>query len=741
MTTLETTLVAHVEAILGPDGIMTRAVGTNGKRFSHNEAQLEYARLSARGFCRKDSHAQRTAINILQAATGTGKSIGYLVPLMVYAALTGERVAVSTFTRHLQQQLLEDAELVNGWVRQVTGRSLQIARRIGQANYVSAVAIARLQDAAATDDRLDLEFLEQLQEWVEAEDRKGHRLNSGILNDFLDEHGFDGLPAGMSAASIRLTAEDPPEELARYEADIVASKKADLLIVNHALSMVNAMRWGAMLDDERQISVMVFDEADRLHQAAESTMNADVTLFSALSLCNDLATETGIAAPAEAMRALYDKVKTIKPPHDNVLALASTSAVMRDVRQLLAETTQALRPVAKKLAALESGSRLKGLGSLSKEACADIMDLMIDLDSVTRAVEADNENVAVACWSPVRAYPSLRLGKADPGRLLARMWAMVADPDDALLPPTPYLSSVLFTSATIGTPGRRMPDMFADFMSSVGILHIPRHGETEPRHFIQTDLFRSFEPTSFGTMKFVLADPRVAGPFMRMDEDTDNIALTEEWVEYCATMVRAAHAAGGRTLVLANSYVDCELLKDRLQDIADDLLVHERGNSLSQYLEPFRNSRTGVLISPAAWEGIDLPSVISHIVVTRIPNKRPDSIDLLLFGMALQKRGMAKDKINGMIMGRIYTDAQRRLAQGFGRGIRRASDKVTIWIADPRFPLPDTIAGSLDPIVMEAVPRKAMNTMAMSIPTRFRSRAYPKAQLLTMEGKLYTPEV
>lgn len=740
MQTLESSLLEQVNVILGPDGLITRVVTDEGKTFKYNKAQLEYAQKAAMGFCRRDEQKSRTSLNMLQAATGTGKSIGYLVPLMLYSVHTGERVAVSTFTRHLQKQLLEDAGLVNEMVAKVTGRHASVARRIGRINYVSAVSICRLLDAASEGDDIDVSFLEGLKDWVEAEDRKGKRVNSGILSDYLSESGLSGLPSGIRESSLSLSESDPSEELARYNADIAKSRSADLLIVNHALSMTNALLWGGLLDDEREISVMVFDEADRLPAAAESVLNADITLYSAKSVCVDVAKAVGEKGIEEEVIKLFQCVMDVKPLYEQVVALNGKTAAMERLRKQLNATVAAMNPVAKKIKGMSDKRSLKGMNNLSSGACAEFLNIVDGITKIANSFGADADGVSIASWSPVRAYPSLRIGQAEPGRLLARMWAMRKDGIDKTKPPAPYLASALFTSATIGTPGKRSSEMFSEFMSSIGIVHIPKQGTSEPTHFIQPDLFGDFQPSSFGSMKFVLADPRVCDPFNRSTYE-ERSELSEDWLDYCAKMISAAHKEGGRTLVLTGAFDDCKKLSERLDAIEDDLLIHERGTGLNHYIDCFKKSKGGVLMSPAAWEGLDLPSVISQIVITRIPNKRPDSIDLVLLKMNLQKKGFSAGSIEGIVRGRIHNDARRKLLQGFGRGIRKSTDKVTVWIADPRFQLPDSLKESLDPIVMDGLIRKANPSLHKSIPARFLSKSFQKARILTRDGVVYSPEL
>ena len=215
---LEDQILDGVRKILGPNGLLHQAGG--GLHFSPH--QYEYAKRAASGFCRYDHVEKKAAINMLQAATGTGKTVAYLVPLMLYAAYTGERVAVSTFTRQLQRQIIEsDAATVANWVSQVTGKPLKLAYRLGIGNYVSALACAKLIDRLSAEDSAlhdeAIEFLGVLQEWAERQDAHGELVHSGILEDFLSEMNLPRLPDAIPAAFIRLSYQSPQEEQQRQE--------------------------------------------------------------------------------------------------------------------------------------------------------------------------------------------------------------------------------------------------------------------------------------------------------------------------------------------------------------------------------------------------------------------------------------------------------------------------------------------------------------------------------------------
>ena len=190
MDDLEQRIIAGVNAILGEGGIAQQ----RDKHFRFNAQQLDYSIRTASGFCRFDAKGGRSSINMLQAATGIGKTLAYLVPAMLYSVYTDKRIAVSTFTRYLQRQILEkDAVSANAWVKEVAGKGVSVARRIGKANYVSPSRCQRLMQNLKDEDKKRyadaIDLLEELVEWCEE--------GGGALDDFLSDKCIEALPAGI----------------------------------------------------------------------------------------------------------------------------------------------------------------------------------------------------------------------------------------------------------------------------------------------------------------------------------------------------------------------------------------------------------------------------------------------------------------------------------------------------------------------------------------------------------------
>ncbi len=173
------------------------------------------------------------------------------------------------------------------------------------------------------------------------------------------------------------------------------------------------------------------------------------------------------------------------------------------------------------------------------------------------------------------------------------------------------------------------------------------------------------EPRRFGDLRLMLAARDIPAP--------NDPAGRNAWVDYVAAGVRAAVEDGGRVLVLTTGYTDTEDICGRLGGIPT-LIEHRRGERLLKVLE--LAGENAVVVTPAAWAGVDIPGGWAHIVIPRVPFEPPDE---------------EHDEVFSIDDGRAYLEAVeiaiRRMRQGLGRGLRSENDSCVAWILDPRFPL------------------------------------------------------
>lgn len=722
----EQILLAQVDAILGEKGL----IASGDKRFAYNPQQHAYARRVAAGFLRYDEAGQRASLNMLEAATGTGKTIGYLVPLFLFSAATGERVAVSTFTRYLQKQVVEDdAPVVIDWVRKITGKTLTVMRRVGIKNFASYSACAKLRDELLLSESTEFDdavgLLNQLMTWLTKTEKK-RLVNSGLLDDFFEQHQIASLPRGVTLAEISLSFGDDEADKVSYTMNSHLTKDVDVLVINHALFITNALLWTSLLDDvaKRPLSVVVCDEADKLPAVAESLSSGELSLARACHVVDAYGASINQPQLMDAFQSLYDYAAQLSDQSMQV----STDRDALTQRLIAARRT--VESIKSKLVRKIEAGHEANLVEL------EFLDLCEGLSSFISVIN-DKGCTAFVSFSPVLRKPSLCIGRVNPGTVLSRLWNPFdwnvhqdKDAPSSTIKRS-YLRAALFTSATITTPGRSAVEQFDDFALSIGAI---RHKNV---HNTTTDLYAVFEPAKFGKMAFVLADPSAPLPSLKaVEAEAQDYTSNPDWLDYCAKMIRSAGASGERVLVLTLSYVDTTSLGTRLADM-DTIICHKRGEALNDVVDKFIATKGGILISPTAWEGVNLPGLIKHLVVTRIPFTPLESNQANLLALHLQSKGYSSDKIAAISQTRASALVQKKLKQGLGRPIRSKGDACTVWISDPRFPLPDAFYASLDPVVLKSTAR-TYPIMINCIPRRFQE-AFSASDVFLLDGQRYQP--
>jgi Rad3-related DNA helicase len=165
-------------------------------------------------------------------------------------------------------------------------------------------------------------------------------------------------------------------------------------------------------------------------------------------------------------------------------------------------------------------------------------------------------------------------------------------------------------------------------------------------------------PQRFGDMRFRIAERNgVVPPKPGQPQDA--------WREAASQFVAPALAAGRRALLLTTSFDDARWLGERF-----GIRAQQRGEKLQPLTEAMRTFEVAALASPSAWVGVDLPGVLTDLVIWRLPFEAPDEL---------------RDTLAGEQSFQASLDRMlRRLRQGFGRGVRQMTDEVLVWVADPR---------------------------------------------------------
>ena len=231
------------------------------------DGQRAYARAAAHAF-RPRSMATAPNVALLEAGTGIGKTLGYLAPAAHWAATANGTVWLSTYTKALQRQL--DHESARAFPDPTT-KSAKVVVRKGRENYL---CLLNLEDAVQGGFAGRAAIFAQLAaRWAEYS-RDGDLIGGDLPGWLATLFGRAALAGLSDRRGECVYAGCPHYRTCFIERAQRASAAADLVIANHALVMINAVRGRA---EGAAMTRIVFDEGHHLFDAADATFAVALT--------------------------------------------------------------------------------------------------------------------------------------------------------------------------------------------------------------------------------------------------------------------------------------------------------------------------------------------------------------------------------------------------------------------------------------------------------------------------------
>ena len=585
---------------------------------------------------------------LVQAGTGTGKSLGYLVPAMVHAVETGGRVVVSTATLALQRQVLtKDAPLAADAVERVTGTRPEVTLLKGWQNYLCR---HRLAGGYPKDE--DESALFGVGDAI-AQPAAGHGADAGLGEQVVrlrewaartDTGDRDDLVPGVSqrawaqvsvsraeclGQSCPLKAECFPE-LAR-----AAASRADLVVTNHAmLGVVVAGNPGVLPDHQ----VLIVDEA---HELADRVRSQGTIALSASAVARTAATARKHASVlVSELEAAGQTLQLVLAELPDGRLEAPLPAALHDALVVLGgaarQVASDVRDRARTLGRERSSEAAGGL-AIARTAVGDLVDA---LDRMTSDSVAQGRDVA---W-----IERPRTG-AEPPRLLLAPIEVAGSVAGHLL----NGRTSVMTSATLA-----LGESFDPMARALGLT-------LAEETWKGIDVGSPFDYPRQGILY-------VAAHLPRPGAGISEAALDE--------MLALVEASGGGMLGLFSSRRAAQEAAEVLRG-ATDLPVYAQGDDqLPTLVQAFADDEAACLVGTLSlWQGVDVPGRTCRLVVIdRIPFPRPDD-------PVAQARTDAVVAAGGNgFMSVAATHAALLLAQGAGRLIRRSQDRGVVAVLDSR---------------------------------------------------------
>ncbi len=561
---------------------------------------------------------------LVQAGTGTGKSLGYLVPSL----LRGKRVVVATATLNLQHQLVErDIPALKDAARATLDEVPHHAVVKGRGNYA---CLHRIREGAPDDQGVLIEVPEgslggevvELREWAEAQSTAGHIADRDSAPPHTERawrqvsvNHRECLGASRCAHAIECFAERARED----------AQHADLVVTNHALLAIDAIDGVPMLPE---YDAVVVDEAHEL--AARVTQAATDELDPAM--VERAARRARAHADGKEVDDLTDAADALSE------VIARTDPGRIDVpEQPLAAALALVRDSARACISAFPKEKSDMEGDAARQQARGMVD---DVRQIAErmAVKAETE---VLWLDENRTGPRLHIAPID---VSTRLRDKLFDS-----------KTVVLTSATLTLGGG-----FDPLAVSLGL-------EPGDESWTSIDVGSPFDYRTQGMLY-------VARHLPAPSRDGLGDAQIDE-------IVSLVEAAGGRTLGLFSSRRGAEAAAEGVRTRLPELDIWCQGDAqLPELARRFAGDPATCLFGTLSlWQGIDLPGdTCQLVIIDRIPFPRPDDPLMSARQRLVEKRGG-----NGF-MTVAASHAALLLAQGTGRLIRRATDRGVVALLDPR---------------------------------------------------------
>ncbi|WP_114856581.1 ATP-dependent DNA helicase [Brachybacterium sp. YJGR34] len=583
---------------------------------------------------------------LVQAGTGTGKSLAYLVPALRQAMVTGRPVVISTATIALQTQIVRKdlPRLVEALAPHLP-RTPTYALLKGRANYLCRHKIdggypvdidpgALFAEASGDPARSGSERLgdqvKRLREWAEETD-SGDR-------DSLEDAVSDRAWRQVSVTGTQcLGSTCPMVESCFAERSRELAREVDIVVTNHALLAIDAFDRHGIIPDH---DVVVFDEAHDLSGRVTSAVTDVLTPGMLRGAVRDL---RGLGVAATALDDAGDELR-------EALSLAPDGRVVGALPDRLADALTQLRTEARTAHSDARDAGDDASAGARKTVRANLQEVITVCERLTAP---DEDDVVSIAHSAATGRSSIQVA---PLSVAGAMRGAILEERTAVL-----------TSATLALGGR-----FEPAAGEVGLARADRTGVDEIPALASADAWAGLDvgsPFDYPRQGILytarhLPPPGREGPSPAM-------------LDHLTDLVEASR---GGALCLFSSRRGAEIAAEHVRARLDLTLAVQGEDSMANLVRTFREEEDASLFGTLTlWQGVDVSGRSLRLVtIDRIPFPRPD--DPLT--SARQERISSRGGNGFMAVSAQH--AALLLAQGAGRLIRSSADKGMVAVLDPR---------------------------------------------------------
>lgn len=579
---------------------------------------------------------------LVQAGTGTGKSLGYLVPAIVSAQHSEKPLIVATATLALQSQIVHrDIPRLLEALGDQPEHETDVAILKGRNNYAclhkveggypedDGDTLFEMDAATGATGKLGEEIL-RLRSWVQTTD-------TGDRDELLPGVSDRAWRQVSVTASECLGRKCPLIEECFSENARTQAADADIVITNHALLAINAFEGVNVLPEHE---VVIIDEAHELADRVTGAVTGGLSPLMVSKVARSIRKHT--TADHKALEQAALKL-------DDALNGVPAELMARGLPDRVAAAMEQVRDAARSaLTDTKAGEKDADAGrQMTRASLTEVHD------TAEKMLQADPQHQVI--WVS-------RQGSWEPGR----GYVAASDDDPATLNIAPisvagYLREGLFDGRTVVLTSATLA-LGESFEATAGALGLM--GSGAPRW----DAIDVGSPFNY---------PKQGVLYLASDLPKPGRGVSTEQLD---RIVELVVASGGGALGLFSSKRGAELAAEYVRERTDLNILLQGESSLRALVKEFVEDRNSCLFGTMSlWQGVDAPGDSCRLVIMdRIPFPRPD--DPL---SQARSRAVAQNGGNGF-MAVSATHAAVRMAQGAGRLVRSVNDRGVVAVLDSR---------------------------------------------------------
>ena len=615
---------ASMQEVFGPSGFLEKCMKGGFDRsvvscdYEYRAAQLEMAELVHEAF---ETHHHA----IVEAGTGTGKTLAYLVP----AICSGRRVVISTATKSLQEQLFQKDI---PFLQKHFAPNLKVAVMKGRSNFLCVSKMNETQDHALLKGIEEVDYFRQIKDWARLTET-GDRAELTFLPDDSELWGR------LDARRDTCTGQKCPSFNPCFVTGMhQRAKEADLIIVNHHLFFADlALKqddFGSILPE---YSAVVFDEAHEMEDVASEYFGRQISNFRFEELARD--TDQTLRMLHMGTPSLLRKTQRIRERNRGFFELfppreGRFSFSRRERETFLEQNRETYDALVSSLKSLETDLASQ---TAKPEELMRMARRSFEMRQELSFLFESNEKNFVYWYERRNKGMFLTATPIDVSQILRERLFEKFD-------------TVILTSATLTVGGR-----FDYIRQRLGLDHAKER--TLPQEFDYPQQALLYLPRKMPDVRDTGFSSKAADEIVQM----------------------LGHSQG-RAFCLFTSYTQMNDLYERVRSRVSFPLLLQGTAPRSVLLERFKNTEAAVLFATASfWQGVDVPGEqLSCVIVDRLPFAVPSDPIVAARVQALQEDGR-----NAFAEFQV-PQAVLSLKQGFGRLIRTKTDRGVLALLDTR---------------------------------------------------------